>query len=148
MERLDADLVRVIEELRQKAGGEQFVHVITGDYTSETASYFLNQVGKAVFEDVDLIEENIGELEQALAGVVVIRDRKGKPRNLVTTGRGRLINAENLLQSLDTVVARYGAGEGTGKLAEKLRIRVAEVRAWVQKVQIGYDRYAASKKRR
>lgn len=138
---LDQDLNKVIEQLRSKAKTEEkLVHFILGDYSGPQSSYFSQRLFTEVSEDIDLIETSIDELEKALAGEINLKDKEGKDRNLQSLGYNRVFNARRMLEGIDSVAIRFERAEDRD-FANKVRIRIRQIGAWIDKVDLGFKRW-------
>src|SRR5712692_3836100 len=118
---LDGKLHKLLQELASKFRLTEAlnIHWIIGDFDAATTTMFRDQVLQGIREDQAMIEENLDELQRALAGQATITDNKGKVRDLLTTGASRLDAAEKLLADMEAVIERYNKAQGLGDSAKK-----------------------------
>jgi virulence-associated protein VapD len=145
---LDERLNKLYRALVQSTGQRDLVHFITGEYDVTTALKFTSLVDESIVRDMQMVKKSINELEEALAGNIVLKDSYGNQRNLVSVGESRIRNALLILENLDTAVQRLSEGRGLQSHADELRQRVKEMTAWVRQVKVGFDRFAAVEKAR
>lgn len=130
----DKELDRKVQEIADTlAPGE--VHLVPGSYAQTEAGFFTRGLADRAFEDMGRAEEALRELERAMAGEVEIINPKTKlPRNLVSVGDSRFDTADYTLAGVDTAAQRLSSHPGTAQVGERLATRVAQMRAWVDKL--------------
>ncbi len=140
---LDTRVNEIIEKLKRDTGMAELVHFIVGDYDEVTAAFFKDRITENVQADVRLVEESIVELEKALAGEIVLKDPKTeKERDLMSLGESRIRNAKLLLESAEAVVARFTGNAALEADADRIRLRMTQIRTWVGSVENGFKRWA------
>jgi hypothetical protein len=141
----DARMSDALRELESVAGGQRLVHFVRGRYSIEQALAFKDATVRSVLQEIDLIEKNMDQVEKALAGEIEIKNRDGEVlEDLTAWSRRRIYSAKNILDDCERVAIRLDAKYGED--ATKIRQRVAQVRAWVEKIEKGVTRYAEAKK--
>ena len=144
---LDVQLRRLVDALREKTGASNLVNIFVGEYDGLTAKKFVDAVTKNALEDLKDSEVALAELERALAGEVEILNADNKPVNLVSTGYGRLDSAKSAIITVDSVLARFQGSQELEKEGVRLRTKLAQIQAWTERVQVGYDRYCKAHKK-
>jgi len=85
------------------------------------------------------------QVEKAVAGDVKVKDRDGNVLDDLREWVKRRINsAKKMLDDCERVALRLDAKYGED--ATKIRQRVSQVRAWVEKIEKGVQSYAKRKK--
>jgi hypothetical protein len=142
----DARMAAALRELEAVAGGARLVHFVRGRYSAEQALYFKDTMVRSVLEEIDLIEKSMDEVEKALAGEIEVKDKEGNVKEDLTDWAKRRINsAKNILDDCDKAAVRLDAKYGED--AVKIRQRVSQVRAWVEKIEEGLQSYVAAKRK-
>lgn len=142
---LDDKLEAAIQEVEKKAGRPNLVRLIRNDVRRNGDRVYLrDKIVDTAMQEMHLVEFSIDELEKALTpgSGVVIKDKKGKPRDLLSTGYARLNNGKKMLEDVEAVVLRFQGEETLEKEAEKLHLRCRQVTAWVERVDKFYKRWA------
>ena len=143
----DARMAAALRELESVAGGARLVHFVRGRYSPEQALVFKDATVRSVLEEIDLIEKSMDQVEKAIAGEIQVKDKEGKireGRDLADWAKRRINSAKELLDDCERVALRLDAKYGED--AVKIRQRVAQVRAWVEKIEKGVKSYAATQK--
>jgi predicted translin family RNA/ssDNA-binding protein len=141
----DARMSEALRELESVAGGQRLVYFVRGRYSKEQALALKDAMVRSVLEEIDLIEKSMDQVEKALAGEIEIKDRDGEVlEDLTAWSRRRIYSAKNILDDCERVAIRLDAKYGED--ATKIRQKVSQVRAWVEKIEKGVTKYAAAKK--
>lgn len=151
--KMDDELNQVLAKLEEEVKAKMIkgfsFRVFAGDFDQATAAFFKDRIVANVLGEMDLVEGSIDQLEKALAGEVQIVDEKtGKDRNLATLGESRIRDAKKLLEGMDAVTERFQGSLAAELEGDRIRRRVAQVRAWVERVETGHKRFVAVQKAR
>lgn len=146
--KMDVHVRNVVDKLRAKTGMSDLVTLFEGDYDQATAAVFLSKVVGRAMEEMGMEEAKIAELQRALAGEVKIVNEKGKEQNIVTTGYGRIDSAKKAIEEVDSLIIRFQGSASLEQEGERIRTRVEQLRAWLQKIEGGFTRYAAAERAR
>lgn len=146
---LDERLVTIIRDLQKKHGIAQLVRVLPGGATSEQAKSMRDAVVESIMADMELIRLSMEELEKAMVGeIVLVNEKDGKERNLLTTGYGRINSAENLMAGMEAAILRFATSKTAEVEVEQIRFRIKTVAAYVGKIKIHFDDFAVNERAR
>jgi hypothetical protein len=146
---LDKALEYIIKEIEKETGLKDLVKLLPGDFDEVTAAFLKNRIVANLLGDVEEAQGSIAELEKALAGEITLVDPKTKkPRDLLSLGESRIRNARHVIQEADSVTSRFGGSEALEAEAERIRLRMTQIRTWVDAVEKGYKRWAEVEKAR
>ena len=139
---LDNALGNIVKKIERETGMKDLVRLIPGDYDELEAAFFKDRVTGNLLSDAQEAEQAIAELEKALAGEITLVDKENKPRDLLSLGESRLRSAKKVLESADAVTARFAGIEALEQESERIRLRMTQIRTWVESVDKGYKRWA------
>jgi len=156
---LDKKVGETVELLKKKVGPQRLakmrqdgmsdlVTFYPGTYEATIAQKFRDGLMENLMGDIQQAEDSIEELEGALVGKVKILGPKDKPRDLLSTGSGRINSAYKLLEGAENLILRFGAAPGLEKDAEKITLRIRQLKTWTDNVKKSYLKWASLERAR
>ena len=151
---MDAALQKELDYLRSR--GVSFIfRLLTPAFNEQDSVWLADEMARKTLEDMDTVEAGMENLERALAGEVTITRsvrKRGKlvqvPVDLLSTGDSRIRDAKKLLDAMDAVTERFQGSDIALAQGERIQLRIRQVRAWVEKVEKGYLKWAENEKAR
>jgi len=145
---MDEEIRKVVDKLRQTTGLSNLVNIFNGEYDGLTAGVFLDKVTGSALADMNDAERLLDEFERAMAGQVQIKNSQGKDVDLVSTGYGRISTAKWAIEEVDSVLARFSGTEELRQEADRLSLKVRQLRSWVTRVDTAFGRFAKTERAR
>jgi CRISPR/Cas system-associated endoribonuclease Cas2 len=151
---MDAELQKELDYLRST--GVSFIfRLLTPSFNESDSVWLADEIARKTLEDMDVVEDGMETLEKAMAGQVTITrpvKKRGKieqvPVDLLSTGDSRIRDAKKLLDAMDAVTERFQGSDIALAQGEKIQRRIRQVRAWVEKVEARYVKWAEREKAR